>query len=143
MIYASRFMQNKMICIPCFMQNKMIIEKYLLYVSHNTRRGKWGMDAIGTISRMLKADMPGLRGYSETTLKRMRIFYEAWVELDSTLGTDNSSFQMDELKEEYQSVTQAGDSCSKKKCPPRRPSRAQRRAKIRVHPCPFVGNNTP
>ena len=121
----------------------MIIEKYLLYVSHNTRRGKWGMDAIGTISRMLKADMPGLRGYSETALKRMRIFYEAWVELASTLGTDNSSIQMDELKEEYQFVTQAGDLCSKKKCSPRRPARAQRRAKIRVHPCPFVGNNTP
>ena len=79
------------------------------YLSHNTRRGKWGMDAIGTISRMLKADMPGLRGYSETTLKRMRIFYEAWVELDSTLGTDNSSIQMDELKEGYQFVTQAVD----------------------------------
>ena len=116
----------------------MIIEKYLLYVSHNTRREKWGMDAIGTISRMLKADMPGLRGYSETTLKRMRIFYEAWVELDSTLGTNNSSIQMDELKEEYQFVTQAGDLCSKKKSSPRRQTRAEQ-CVIRVHPCPSVG----
>lgn len=53
------------------------------FVSLNTRKGKWGTDAIGTISRMLKADMPGLRGYSETSLKRMRTFYEEWRELDS------------------------------------------------------------
>ena len=58
------------------------------YLSHNTRQGKWGTDAIGSISRMLKADMPGLRGYSEASLKRMRIFYEAWPELDLNLGID-------------------------------------------------------
>ncbi len=76
------------------------------YLSHNTRQGKWGTDAIGTISRMLKADMPGLRGYSETTLKRMRIFYEAWIELDATLGVDNSSIQMDEMGKEGQVFAQ-------------------------------------
>ena len=65
------------------------------FVSFNTRKGKWGTDAIGTISRMLKADMPGLRGYSETSLKRMRTFYEEWRELDSfkssvqTVDSDN------------------------------------------------------
>ena len=34
-------------------------------------------------SQMLKADMPGLRGYSESNLKRMRLFYEEWRELDA------------------------------------------------------------
>lgn len=72
------------------------------YLSQNTRQGKWGTDAIGTISRMLKADLPGLRGYSETTLKRMRIFYEAWTELDSSTGLDNSSIRMDELNSDGQ-----------------------------------------
>lgn len=76
------------------------------YLSHNTRQGEWGTDAIGTISRMLKADMPGLRGYSETTLKRMRIFYEAWIELDAILGVDNSSIQMDEMGKEGQVFAQ-------------------------------------
>ena len=56
------------------------------YLSQNTRQGKWGTDAIGTISRMLKADMPGLRGYSESNLKRMRSFYEEWSDLDAEIS---------------------------------------------------------
>ena len=76
------------------------------YLSYNTRQGRWGTDAIGAISRMLKADMPGLRGYSETSLKRMRIFYEAWAELDSGLPIDNSSIRMDELRKDIQSDEQ-------------------------------------
>ena len=63
------------------------------FVSLNTRKGKWGTDAIGTISRLLKADMPGLRGYSASSLKRMRTFYEEWRELDSF----KSPIQMGEL----------------------------------------------
>lgn len=76
------------------------------YLSYNTRQGRWGTDAIGTISRMLKTDMPGLRGYSETSLKRMRIFYEAWAELDSGVPIDNSSIRMDELRKDIQSGEQ-------------------------------------
>ncbi len=82
------------------------------YLSHNTRQGKWGTDAIGSISRMLKADMPGLRGYSEASLKRMRIFYEAWPELDLNLGIDNSSIRMDELIKDDQTTEKAIESKS-------------------------------
>ena len=39
--------------------------------------------------------MPGLRGFSATSIKRMRIFYEEWVELDDY----KSSIQMDEFKD--------------------------------------------
>ena len=64
------------------------------FISQNTRKNKWGTGAIATISQMLQHEMPGLRGYSETSLKRMRIFYEAWMELD----VYNSSIQTDELQ---------------------------------------------
>ena len=64
------------------------------FISQNSRKGKWGTHAIATISQLLKKDMPGLRGYSETSLKRMRSFYEEWAELDPVL---NSSIQTDEL----------------------------------------------
>lgn len=36
----------------------------------------------------------------------MRIFYEAWIELDATLGVDNSSIQMDEMGKEGQVFAQ-------------------------------------
>ena len=65
------------------------------YISQNSRNGKWGTHAIATISQLLKEDMPGLRGYSETNLRLMRSFYEGWAELDPIL---NSSVKTDKLQ---------------------------------------------
>ncbi len=49
------------------------------YVSENTRNGAWGTDAIKQISAKLQKELPGLRGFSETNIKYMRLFYEAWT----------------------------------------------------------------
>ncbi|MCM1041957.1 MAG: DUF1016 N-terminal domain-containing protein [Bacteroides sp.] len=46
------------------------------YISHHSRTGHWDTGALSYISRKLTADMPGIRGFSETNLKMMRIFYE-------------------------------------------------------------------
>ena len=48
------------------------------YVSENTRIGAWGTDAIKRIAKRLQQDLPGLRGFSETNIKYMRLFYDAW-----------------------------------------------------------------
>ncbi len=48
------------------------------YVSANTRQGKWGTGAIETISRELQAALPGLRGFSASSIRYMRQFYETW-----------------------------------------------------------------
>jgi predicted nuclease of restriction endonuclease-like (RecB) superfamily len=48
------------------------------YVSDNTRNGTWGTDAIKMISERLKAELVGVRGFSESNIKNMRIFYEEW-----------------------------------------------------------------
>ena len=48
------------------------------YVSENSREGTWGTGAIETISQQLKAELPGLRGFSATSIKNMRQFYEQW-----------------------------------------------------------------
>ncbi len=62
------------------------------YISFNTRKGFWGKEAIATISRQLSAELPGLRGFSQTNLRLMRIFYEEWKALEA-----NSSVATDEL----------------------------------------------
>lgn len=73
------------------------------YISENTREGKWGTNAIETISRQLSVELPGLKGYSATNLRYMRIFYEAWSSLDKSsasadeLGDVKSSALADEL----------------------------------------------
>ncbi len=81
------------------------------YVSEHTRKGFWGTGALEYISEQLQRELPGLRGFSATNLKRMRVFYEEWasnslsdnynstvmtVELQS--GDSNSSLTSDELE---------------------------------------------
>ena len=48
------------------------------YVSVHSRVDAWKTNAIGVISKMLQQELPGLTGFSETNIKNMRIFYEAW-----------------------------------------------------------------
>lgn len=48
------------------------------FVSANSREGTWGTGAIETISAQLRREMPGLRGFSASNIKKMRLFYEAW-----------------------------------------------------------------
>lgn len=48
------------------------------YVSMNSREGKWGTGVIDAISLMLQKELPGLRGFSPSSIKNMRQFYEQW-----------------------------------------------------------------
>lgn len=49
-----------------------------LYVSANSREGTWGTGAIKAISEQLRRELPGLRGFSEESIKKMRTFAEFW-----------------------------------------------------------------
>lgn len=48
------------------------------FVSQNTRYGHWGGNAIKQISERLQKELPGLRGFSERSIKYMRTFFEEW-----------------------------------------------------------------
>lgn len=86
------------------------------YVSANTRKKNWGKGILAKISERLKLELPGLRGFSESNLKNMRTFYEAWNELEcnSTVttadSTSNSAVATAELTEssdnEYDTIRQ-------------------------------------
>ena len=66
------------------------------FISAKTRKGVWGTNALQTISDKLQKELPGLRGFSATSLKKMRLFYENWIQLGI-----NSSVTTDELKSEF------------------------------------------
>jgi predicted nuclease of restriction endonuclease-like (RecB) superfamily len=59
------------------------------YVSEHSRNGFWGTGAIDNISKQLKSELPGLRGFSSENIKLMRRFYETWkdIEPNSVVGT--------------------------------------------------------
>lgn len=50
------------------------------YVSANSREGTWGTGAIDRISEQLRRELPGLRGFSASSIKDMRAFYEFWCQ---------------------------------------------------------------
>ena len=55
------------------------------YVSANTRKRNWGQGAIEAISSQLRKELPGLRGFSATSMRNMRSFYEEWMMLECDL----------------------------------------------------------
>ena len=59
------------------------------YISEHSREGYWGTGAIARISKQLKSELPGLKGFSEENIKLMRRFYETWkdIETNSVVGT--------------------------------------------------------
>lgn len=68
------------------------------YVSVNTRNKNWGKGFIEAISEQLRKELPGLRGFSAPSLRKMRTFYEEWRVLSDNpfvgtnkLGTDNQN----------------------------------------------------
>ena len=60
------------------------------YISANSRKGFWGTGAIGTISERLRKELPGLKGFSKSNLKNMRMFYEEWAPVLGSSGSTSS-----------------------------------------------------
>lgn len=50
------------------------------YVSEHSRGANWGTGAIDAISNQLQREMPGLRGFSAESIKKMRAFAEFWTQ---------------------------------------------------------------
>ena len=67
------------------------------FLSEKTRNAKWGTNALQSISDKLKSDLPGLRGFSATQLKDMRMFYEAWSILDSISSVATDEIQASDI----------------------------------------------
>ncbi|MGG9960855.1 PDDEXK nuclease domain-containing protein [Ferruginibacter sp. SUN106] len=73
-ILASRYraaaLANKELLVLYFSVGRLISDK--------SREGEWGTGVLEKLSEDLQKELPGLRGFGSTNLKRMRIFYEAW-----------------------------------------------------------------
>ena len=68
------------------------------YVSANSREGTWGTGAIDRISEQLRRELPGLRGFSASSIKDMRAFYEYWCQyITQILKVDINIIDMPEL----------------------------------------------
>ena len=92
------------------------------FVSINTRNKNWGKGFIESVSEQIRKELPGLRGFSATSLRNMRIFYEEWRMLEndiSSVRTDEfgrnniiSSVQTDEMGKTFMSDENEDEFCS-------------------------------
>ncbi|MBP3517018.1 MAG: DUF1016 family protein [Parabacteroides sp.] len=67
------------------------------YISVNTRDKNWGKGFIEAISEQLRKELPGLRGFSASSLRKMRAFFEEWRML-----SDNSFVETNKLESDAQ-----------------------------------------
>ncbi len=58
------------------------------YLSSKKGKKTWGTSVLETISSQLRKELPGLRGFSATSLKNMRLFYENWSFLEDQKSSD-------------------------------------------------------
>lgn len=73
-ILASRYkaaaLANRELLALYFNVGKLIDEK--------AKQGKWGDKILDQLSNDLQKELPGLKGFSATNIKRMRTFYREW-----------------------------------------------------------------
>ena len=95
-ILKSRYTAAKLV------NKEMLLLYYFVgkYVSVNSRNKSWGLGAIDSISGLLQQELSGLRGFSATNLKNMRIFYEEWVEIEPILLKNSPVVLFDFMKVE-------------------------------------------
>ncbi len=68
--YRAAVLVNQELLVLYFLVGKTISEK--------TKTEKWGTQVLERLSQDLQNELPGLRGFSATNLKYMRLFFEAW-----------------------------------------------------------------
>ena len=82
--YAQKTLQNGNSAIQ--IANKKLPSLYYSigkYISQKTRTRAWGTSAVQAISDQLHGELPWLRGFSPSAIKRMCTFYEQWQVLEN------------------------------------------------------------
>lgn len=68
--YRAAVLANKELLTLYFNVGKLITER--------EQQGKWGDKILVQLSSDLQHELPGLKGFSATNIKRMRLFYQQW-----------------------------------------------------------------
>lgn len=66
------------------------------YISVNTRKKNWGKGFIDSVSEQLRKELPGLRGFSAPSMRKMRTFYEEWMMLSDNSFVETNKIELPE-----------------------------------------------
>jgi len=102
-IIKSAILQSQLKAVKAVNQEQLALYYGIgRFVSYNTRNKNWGKGVIDSISQRLKKELPGLRGFSAPSMRKMRTFYEEWKSLD--ISSDNLAVPTAELGSAQQIV---------------------------------------
>lgn len=87
--YNVASLANKELLVLYFSIGKMISER--------SQKEKWGSKVLETISQNLQYELQGLRGFSSSNLKKMRVFFEAWKEYVQISSSVTNQLQVSNL----------------------------------------------
>lgn len=83
--------------------NKELLTLYFTvgkFISIKIEQEKWGAKIIENLSADLQIELPGLRGFSATNIKRMRLFFESWKDqflISPSLTTKSEAIDLQEI----------------------------------------------
>ncbi len=63
-------------------------------ISIKVQEEQWGSKVLESLSSDLQKELPGLRGFSASNIKKMRIFYEKWNNYFSISSSVTNQFQI-------------------------------------------------
>ncbi|GAB3417155.1 DUF1016 N-terminal domain-containing protein [Niabella aquatica] len=81
--YRAATLANKELLLLYFSVGRLIVER--------SETESWGSGVLDRIATDLQAELPGLRGFSTTSLKKMRLFYTEWMNSILPSATDELS----------------------------------------------------
>lgn len=82
------------------------------YISQNTRAGKWGSGAVKAISEQLRRELPGLRGFGERNIYKMRTFFEEWDVLFRNFAVATAKLQDAVVQDVTQQLVAINEPCA-------------------------------
>jgi predicted nuclease of restriction endonuclease-like (RecB) superfamily len=87
--YRAAILANKEMLSLYFAVGKLISEK--------TRQEKWGAKVLEILSNDLQNELPGLRGFSSSNIKKMRVFYETWEAFFTIRSLETNELESDQI----------------------------------------------
>ncbi|QPH38168.1 PDDEXK nuclease domain-containing protein [Pedobacter endophyticus] len=82
--------------------NKELLTLYFAvgkFISRKIEEEKWGAKVIENLSADLQLELPGLRGFSATNMKRMRLLFESWEQQFVISPTVSAKLETIDLQE--------------------------------------------
>jgi predicted nuclease of restriction endonuclease-like (RecB) superfamily len=76
-----------------------------MFLDKEFEKHKWGAKTLDAISTRLQQELPGLRGFSASNMRKMRIFYQEWKTSDLICSSLTNKLQNERKLEDFIAIS--------------------------------------